>query len=91
MELPIAPWEAALGEVVQVPTPQGSVDLRIPANSQSGQKLRLKERGIPGVTPGDLYVILKVVLPPAESEQAKAIYQEMKQKMAFNPRAKLNG
>ncbi|MBK6618640.1 MAG: DnaJ domain-containing protein [Nitrosomonas sp.] len=91
MELPVAPWEAALGEVVQVPTPQGSVDLRIPANSQSGQKLRLKERGIPGAAPGDLYVTLKVVLPPAENEQAKAIYQEMRQKMAFNPRAKLNG
>lgn len=90
MELPVAPWEAALGGIVQVPTPQGGVDLKIPANSQSGQKLRLKERGIPGTTPGDLYVVLKIVLPPAESEQAKAFYQDMKQKMAFNPRAKLN-
>lgn len=91
LELPVAPWEAALGEVVKVPTPQGSVDLKIPANSRSGQKLRLKERGIPGTTPGDLYVVLKIVLPPADSEQAKVFYQEMKQKMAFNPRAELNG
>lgn len=90
MELPIAPWEAVLGETVQVPTPQGDVDLKIPANSQSGQKLRLKGRGIPGTPPGDFYVVLKVMLPPAESEQAKALYQEMKQKLAFNPRAKLN-
>ncbi len=90
LELPVAPWEAALGETVNLSTPQGSIDIKIPPNSRSEQKLRLKERGIPGTPPGDLYVILKIVLPPADSEQAKAFYQEMKQKMAFNPRAKLS-
>lgn len=90
LELPVAPWEAALGEMVNISTPQGSVDIKIPANSRSGQKLRLKKRGIPGTPPGDLYVVLKIVLPPADSEQAKAFYQEMKQKMVFNPRAKLS-
>jgi len=89
MELPVSPWEAALGETVQVPTPKGSVDLKIPADSQSGQKLRLKGLGIPGTPPGDLYVDLKIVLPPADNEQTKDLYLEMKQKMAFNPRAKL--
>ncbi|MDT8363391.1 MAG: DnaJ C-terminal domain-containing protein [Nitrosomonas sp.] len=90
LELPVAPWEAALGETIKIPTPQGSVDLKIPANSHAGQKLRLKARGIPGTPSGDLYVGLKIVLPPVDNEQAKAFYQEMKQKMTFNPRAKLN-
>lgn len=89
MDLPVSPWEAALGETVQVPTPQGCVDLKIPPNSQSGQKLRLKERGIPGSPPGDLFVVLKIELPPADNEQARSLYLEMKHKMAFNPRAKL--
>jgi len=89
LELPIAPWEAALGASVKAPTPSGTVDLKIPSGSLSGSKMRLKGRGIPGKPPGDLYVVLLVALPPADSEQAKTLYQEMKQKMAFNPRAKL--
>lgn len=90
MELPVAPWEAALGATISIPTPTGKVDLKIPANSRAGQKLRLKERGIPGSSPGDLYVILQIALPPAESEPARAFYREMQQKLAFNPRAKFN-
>lgn len=90
LELPIAPWEAALGTTIAIPTPAGKVDLKIPANSRSKQKLRLKKRGIPGSTPGDLYVILQITLPPADSEQARALYREMEQKLAFNPRAKFN-
>jgi len=90
LELPVAPWEAALGAIVKVPTPAGVVELRIPASSQSGQKLRLRERGIPGTPPGDLYVVLLVALPPADSEQARAVYREMEQKLAFNPRAKFS-
>jgi curved DNA-binding protein len=90
MELPVTPWEAALGATVKAPTPAGVVDLRIPAGSQSGQKLRLRERGIPSTSPGDLYVIVQIVLPPADSEQARALYREMEQKLAFNPRTKLN-
>jgi len=90
MELPVAPWEAALGATISIPTPVGKVDLKIPANSRSGQKLRLKERGIPSTPPGDLYVVLQIALPPAESEQARAFYREMEQKLAFNPRARFN-
>ncbi len=87
MQLPVAPWEAALGATVQAPTPAGKVDLKIPAGSNSGSKLRLKGRGIPGKPAGDVYVTLSVVAPPANSEQAKAIYKEMASKLAFNPRA----
>lgn len=89
LDLPIAPWEAALGRKVKAPTPDGTVDLTIPAGSQSGRKLRLKGRGIPGNPAGDLLVILQIVLPPANNEQAEALYKEMEQKMPFNPRARL--
>ena len=89
MQLPIAPWEAALGATVKAPTPAGKVDLKIPAGSDSGKKLRLKGRGIPGNPPGDIYITLNIVVPKADSEQAKKFYQEMADKMAFNPRAGL--
>jgi curved DNA-binding protein len=83
----VAPWEAALGAAVTVPTLGGAVSMTIPPNSQSGQKLRLRGRGLPGATPGDEYVQLKVVLPAADTPQAKALYEEMRSKLAFNPRA----
>ena len=86
MQLPVAPWEAALGATIKAPTPDGKVDLKIPAGSNSGNKLRLKGRGIPGNPAGDIYVTLSVVAPPADSEQAKALYKEMATKLAFNPR-----
>ncbi|AKH38319.1 MULTISPECIES: DnaJ C-terminal domain-containing protein [Nitrosomonas] len=89
LELPVTPWEMALGTTIKAPTPTGIVDLKIPAGIQSGRKLRLKERGIPAHPPGDLYIILQVVLPPADSEQARILYREMEQKLAFNPRTKL--
>ncbi len=89
LDLPIAPWEAALGARVKVPTPGGVVDLKIPPNSKSGRKLRLKGRGIPDSPAGDLYVVLQIVTPPADSEKAKALYRQMAQELAFNPRARL--
>jgi curved DNA-binding protein len=89
LELPVTPWEVALGATIKAPTPTGIVDLKIPVGIQSGRKLRLKERGIPAHPPGDLYIILQVVLPPADSEQARILYREMEQKLAFNPRTKL--
>jgi curved DNA-binding protein len=91
MQLPVSPWEAALGATVQAPTPDGKVDLKIPAGSNSGNKLRLKGRGIPGSPAGDIYVTLSVVTPPANSEQAREIYREMANKLAFNPRAGMGG
>ncbi len=89
LDLPVAPWEAALGKKVKAPTPEGTVNLQIPAASSAGRKLRLKGRGIPGEPPGDLYAVLQIALPPADSEAARRIYREMEEKLAFNPRAKL--
>ncbi|NOZ54674.1 MAG: DnaJ domain-containing protein [Gammaproteobacteria bacterium] len=89
LDLPVAPWEAALGATVKVPTLTGTVELKIPSGSASGNKMRLKGRGIPGNPAGDLYVVLQVVLPSAESNEAKALYKQMEQKLAFNPRAGL--
>ena len=90
LTLPIAPWESALGATVTVPTLGGGVEMRIPQNSQTGQKMRLRGRGLPGQSPGDQYVQLKVVVPPANSAEARAVFEEMKQKMDFNPRADLS-
>jgi len=89
LELPVAPWEAALGATVKAPTPTGAVDLRIPPGSAAGRKLRLKGRGIPSRSPGDLYVVLRIALPPADSDAARAAYREMARSLAFNPRATL--
>jgi curved DNA-binding protein len=87
LTLPVAPWEAALGATVKVPTPSGPVDLKIPPNSQGGKRLRLKGRGIPAREPGDFYVELRIALPAADSEQGRRAYETMKQTFAFNPRA----
>ena len=89
LSLPIAPWEAALGATAKAPTPSGVVDVKIPPGSRNGRKLRLKGRGIPGEPAGDLYLILEVVLPPADNERAQAIYRTMAQELAFNPRQAL--
>ncbi len=87
--LPVTPWEAALGATVKVPTPIGPVDLKIPAGTSNGNKLRLKGRGIPGSPPGDFYVTTEVTLPPAESDKEKEIYKKMQQEMPYNPRGHL--
>jgi curved DNA-binding protein len=87
LELPVTPWEAALGAKVNVPTPSGTIDLTIPPNSQAGKKLRLKGRGLPSRPAGDLYVVLQLVLPSANDANARKIYQRMKEEVDFNPRA----
>ncbi len=89
MQLPVTPWEAALGGLVKVPTPDGTVRVKIPEGSNSGSKLRLKGRGIPGNPAGNIYVTLTVVVPPANNEQAKGLYKEMAATLEFNPRAGL--
>lgn len=89
LDLPVAPWEAALGAKVKVPTPGGVVDLKIPADSASGSKLRLRGRGLHGNPSGDLYMILQIALPPANSQQAKELYLKMEQDLPFNPRSRL--
>ncbi|MFK5915151.1 MAG: DnaJ C-terminal domain-containing protein [Woeseiaceae bacterium] len=89
LDLPITPWEAALGAKIKVPTPNGSVDLKIAEGTTSGKKLRLKGRGIPGKTLGDLYVIPQITLPPADTDEAKDLYRKMEQELPYNPRSKL--
>ena len=87
IELPLAPWEAALGAKVAVPTLGGTVELTVPAGAQSGQKLRLRGRGFPGSPAGDQIVILKLVTPSADSAAAKEAYDRMRRDFDFNPRA----
>jgi curved DNA-binding protein len=87
--VPVAPWEAALGAKIAVPTPSGEVEVTVPAGSQTGRKLRLRGRGIPAHPHGDLYLILEVVLPPADNDKARKLYETMARELAFNPRAKI--
>ena len=84
--LPLTPWEAALGAEVPCKTLGGTIKLKIAPNSESGQKLRLKGRGLPGNPAGDQVVTLKVVLPKADTDKAKALYEHMKEELNFNPR-----
>jgi curved DNA-binding protein len=88
VQLPVAPWEAALGESVSVPTLGGPVEMKLPAGARAGQRLRLRGRGLPGPTPGDQYVTLSIVLPP-DSPQAREFFARMKRELAFDPRADL--
>ncbi|HEY0197743.1 MAG TPA: DnaJ C-terminal domain-containing protein [Rhodanobacter sp.] len=85
--LPISPWEAALGASVPVSTLAGTVDLRIPAGSQSGKKLRLKGRGMPGAHPGDQLVELSIRVPLAETEEQRAGYEALREQFeSYDPR-----
>lgn len=87
LTLPVAPWEAALGAQVGVPTLGGRVEMNIPAGAASGRRFRLRGRGLPGKPPGDQYVILKIVTPPAGSKRTRELYEQLKQETQFNPRA----
>jgi len=90
LDLPIAPWEAALGANVTAPTPDGSVELTVPAGSSAGRKLRLKGKGLPSVPPGDLYAVLSIALPPADNAPAQSAYRELSAAFGgFDPRRSL--
>ena len=92
VDLPLAPWEAALGATVDVPTPDGTVQLTVPPGSVAGRKLRLKGRGLPGKNPGDLFAVLTVVAPKADSEAARSAYENLAKAFPdFNPRVHLQG
>lgn len=86
LDLPITPWEAALGAKITAPTLAGKISLNIPAGARSGQKMRLKGRGLPGKTAGDQFVVLQIMTPPANTAEAKKVYQQMAEKLPFNPR-----
>jgi curved DNA-binding protein len=87
VDLPLAPWEAALGAKVAVPTLGGTVELTIRPGAQTGQKLRLRGRGFPGAPSGDQFVNIKLVTPMAETPEAKEAYERMRREFNFNPRA----
>jgi curved DNA-binding protein len=84
--VPVAPWEAALGAVVTVELPGGEVRVRVPQGAQSGGRLRLRGKGIPGDPPGDALLDLRVVLPPADTPRARQLYEAMARDLAFDPR-----
>jgi curved DNA-binding protein len=86
--LPLAPWEAALGAKVEVPTLTGKVRLTIPPNSQTGQRLRVKGRGLVKKPSGkgDLFAVIKVVMPENSNEEVRALWQQLVDKAAFEPR-----
>ena len=86
LTLPVAPWEAALGAVVPVKLPDGTLKVRIPAGAQSGSELRVRGRGIPSDPPGDLLLEIRVVLPPATTPKARELYETMAREMPFDPR-----
>ena len=82
--LPIAPWEAALGATISVPTLGGPVELKIPPNSEAGRKLRLRGRGLPGdasgkLAAGDQIVELEVLAPRAQTDAQRAAYETMRE------------
>jgi len=88
LDLPLSPWEAALGTSVNVPMPTGAVlELTIPAGTAAGRKMRLKGKGIPSKEPGDLYVVPNIVLPKAETEAQKEAYRTLQGAFDFQPRS----
>lgn len=89
LTLPVTPWEAALGTTITVPTLQGKVALKIPPHSQGGQTFRLKKKGFSVTNPGDLLVLLKIVIPQPTTPAANELYEKMAKEMAFNPRKQL--
>lgn len=89
LDLPVTPWETALGATVKAPTPNGPVELKIPPGSTTGRRLRLRGRGIPGDPPGDLYVVLNIETPPADSDTARRLYRQMAIELSFDPRKRL--
>ena len=90
LEVPLAPWEAALGAQIEVPTLEGRVQMKVPAGSKAGQKLRLAGRGLPkpGGGAGDLYAVLSIAVPGTLTEREKELYEALRDTSRFNPRLK---
>lgn len=86
LDLPVTPWEAALGATIDVPTPGGRIGIKVPMGSDSGKKLRLKGRGLPGSSAGDFFVVIKLTLPKVDSDEVRTMFEEMREKFDYNPR-----
>ena len=91
IEIPLAPWEAALGAQIEVPTLEGAVSMKVPAGAKGGQKLRLAGKGLPkpGGGSGDLYAVLNIVVPATLGEREKKLYEELREASRFDPRSRL--
>jgi curved DNA-binding protein len=91
LDLPLTPWEAALGATVEVPTLAGTVNLKVPAGTRSGQQLRLSGRGLPKPEggAGDQYAIVQLVNPPSPSDRERSLFKELADASSFNPRQQL--
>lgn len=91
VSLPVAPWELALGAKINAPTLTGSININVPENSQAGHKFRVKGKGLPKKKEGeagDLYIVLKIVMPATLNEESKGLWKELAEKNPFDPRAK---
>lgn len=86
LNLPVAPWEAALGAVVSVNLPSGPLQTRLPEGVQRNRSLRVRGKGLPGNPPGDLILELQIVLPRADTPEARAVYDNMAKSLPFDPR-----
>lgn len=90
LDLPLSPWEAALGSTILAPTPHGPVSLKIPPGSESGKKMRLAGRGLSThTTQGDMYITLQVQTPPATTSQQQEFYAQMERTFNWSPRQHL--
>ena len=89
LDLPLAPWEAALGATVEVPTLEGAVHLKVPAGTAAGSKLRLSGKGLvkPGGGHGDLYALVQIVNPKPLNDRERDLFQELANQSKFDPRA----
>jgi len=90
IEVPLAPWEAALGAEIEVPTLEGRVTMKVPAGSKAGQKLRLSGKGLPkpGGGAGDLYVVLSIAVPATLTEDERKLFEQLREASRFNPRSR---
>jgi curved DNA-binding protein len=87
LTLPLTPWEAALGTKVEVPTLNGKINLNIPAQSQSGKKLRIKGKGLKSKSAqGDLLATIKIEIPPSTTNESKRLWEQLAEVEHFNPR-----
>jgi curved DNA-binding protein len=88
VELPLAPWEAALGTTAAVDTPDGEAKVKVPAGTSSGRRLRLRGRGLPNPRgkPGDLFAEVRIVVPKEPSAEERRLFEELAAKSTFDPR-----
>ena len=89
MDLPLSPWEAVLGTSVEMPTPAGTVSLKVPPGTRAGQKLRLGGRGLkrPDGTTGHFYANVQIVVPTVVDERQRELYRQLADASSFTPRA----